>query len=124
MLGFLTRKRSDIAILADRIDALVEAATASPQESEVSNTTSERLAALETDLQALQLRQEQLAEECLRHLRKASQRMKRAEQYAEDEQLEPVGAVPEPQLPFPEEAEEDDRTWAMNQIRARGEQPI
>ena len=94
MLGWMSRRRSDLSMLADRIDALVEAIPAPAQTEQRYDSTSERLPALETEFQGLQLRQEQLAEECLRHLRKASQRLKRAEQVAEDEELGESIAVP------------------------------
>lgn len=126
MLGWMSRRRSDLSMLADRIDALVEAIPAPAQTEQRSDSTSERLTALETEFQGLQLRQEQLAEECLRHLRKASQRLKRAEQVAEDEELGESMAVPpmNPQLDFPEQAEQDDHQWAQEMIRKRGEIPL
>jgi hypothetical protein len=88
------------------------------------DSTSQRLADIETTVEALQIRQEQLKDECIRYLQRASQRMKRAEDLSEtdpEETLTPLEQLP---LPFEAQAEEDDRTWAMSQMRARGETPL
>jgi hypothetical protein len=126
MWKFWADKRSDINILADRMDAAIAVMSAPPPVQAESETTSERLCSLETEFEHMKLRQEQLTEECLRHLQKASQRMKRAEKLSEDQGLDPDDIPTQniPQLPFEQQAEQDDRSWAMNMIRERGETPL
>ena len=126
MFEFLSSRRTRDNVLSEKLDALVSVITADRQEQSEPASTSERLSSIETDLQALQLRQEQLAEECLRHLRKASQRMKRAEDASADEEFEaPItnGVPIAPMLPESVEPQ-DDHAWALAQIRQRGESPI
>tara|TARA_Y100001973_G_C5184726_1_gene327085 strand:+ start:1561 stop:1938 length:378 start_codon:yes stop_codon:yes gene_type:complete len=87
--------------------------------------TSAHVSDLRLRVEQLELSNEQLREECLRHLRKASQRLKRAEQVAEDEQLDDESTPQQlAQLPFPEQADQDDLSWARDQIRRRGDVPI
>ena len=123
MFEFLSNRRTRDDVLSEKLDALVSVITAERQEQTEPATTSERLSSIETDLQALQLRQEQLAEECLRHLRKASQRMKRAEDASGDEEFEaPTNNVPlAPDFNGVEGEPLDDHAWALQQIRSRGE---
>jgi hypothetical protein len=126
MFEIFSSRRTRDNILSEKIDALVGAMTATRQEAPEPASTSERLSSIETDLQALQLRQEQLAEECLRHLRKASQRMKRAEDASADEEFEaPTNSAPvAPNFDGIADEPVDDHAWAIQQLRTRGEIPV
>lgn len=79
-------------------------------------------------VEACELRVEQLAEQVLRHLQMASQRLKLAERKEKaladlDEEEEP--SRPQMQLPLQEPpADEDDFSWARKQLRARGIDPM
>ena len=125
MLWDLWKRNSDtssvqsaIEQIADRLDAL----TAPDRDL---GSTSERVEELKLRVDSLELSYETLREECLRHLRRGSQRLKRAEEIAEDEQLEPQQENQMPiDLPYPEVAEADDFAWARQQIRSRGETPV
>jgi len=126
MWKFWPQDRSGNDALMQRLDAVIAAVSTSAQPKAELETTSERLCSLETEFEHMKLRQEQLTEECLRHLQKASQRMKRAEKLSEDQGLDPDEVVAQniPQLPFETQAEQDDMSWALTQIRERGETPL
>ena len=125
MLEFFTKRNSELTRLSTAIEAILDK-TAAPQPSQDDfATTSKHTQDLILRVEALELSNEQLREECLRHLRKASQRMKRAEEISEDEAFEESApAVMPEQLSFPEQSEQVDFSWARQQIRQRGETPV
>jgi chromosome segregation ATPase len=117
------KRSSELTPLTEALNGVIDELQAKHLPAESQSSTSERLRDIETTVEGLELRFEQLKEECLRHLQRGSQRLKRAQQLTEEIEEEGPRA-PSPQLPFPEEAEMDDVQWAQDQIRKRGEAPI
>ena len=120
------KNKSELTRLSTAIEAVLDKVAAAQLPQDDFETTPNRVNELSLRVEQLELSNEQLREECLRHLRKASQRLKRAEEIADDNELE-ESTIPTamPQLPLQApELEDDDMSWARQQIRARGETPI
>ena len=123
MWSFFKNRKSDISELTSAVAMVVSRLDDAISQEEPSDKTSKRLAELDTRVEALELRAEQLKEECIRYLQKGSQRMKRAEELADQDDEENV-PVALPEFDFPNQAELDDRAWAAQQLRERGESPV
>lgn len=114
--------------LSAKFDQLVEILSAEPDSKE----TPEGLHDIIQRMESLELRMASLQKECVRHLQRGTQALKRAEELREDEynfdedELPITAPISEPETvpEAPQNGAESDLDYIANQMRAQGQTPI